>query len=89
MLERTRQGITARRDDMESARPGGHGRLKRRRDGTFLFQTQHTLQDACQVRMRQISDPLDEHARLAVNSTPSRASLSPDVESNQAGVRQP
>jgi len=89
MLEQTRQGTAARRDDIESARPGGHGRPKRRRDGTFLFQTQHTLQDACQVRMRQISDPLDEHAPLAVNSTPSRASLSPDVESNQAGVRQP
>lgn len=89
MLDQARQGAAARRDDIESGRPGGHGQLKRGCDRTFLFQAQHTLQDACQVRMRQISDPLDEHALLAVNLTLSRASLSPDVESNQAGVRQP
>lgn len=53
MLEHARQGAAPGRDDIESRWPGGHDRLKRGGDRTFLFQSQHTLQDAYQVRMQQ------------------------------------
>jgi hypothetical protein len=85
-LEGATQGPFVRFAGLEVGGRVGRGKASATHRTDFLFQAQHTLQYVDQVRMRQISDPLDERMPLAVNFAPSRACLPPDVESMQAGV---